>query len=113
MFKRDKVSPIGDGILAGVLEVGFAFILSIFLVGSQTFLQTPHPWLVVFGIVAFLCLIVISAAISAVLVLGWPFYYFLEKKYREALQALAATLITMFVFFAIMFLLVSLLPFAA
>jgi hypothetical protein len=56
------------------------------------------------GPVAFLLLFVISAAIVSTLVFGWPIYLFSNNEKREAIIRLGLNLGWLFVFTAIVFL---------
>jgi hypothetical protein len=109
IFNRDKLSaPVANGVVAGIMEVAYIVILAIFMVATESLFSAPQAWVMIFGIVAFLCLLVLSVAVSGVLIFGWPAYYFLEKQYKEALYAFLATTVSVFVIFAIIFLITSL-----
>jgi hypothetical protein len=108
LFSRDRVSgPVGQGTLAGVAEALYIALVAVFMASTQVLFATPTVFSAIFGIVAFLLLFVMSVAISGFLVFGWPAYYFLEKKYREAMFAFAGTVGTMFVIFAGIFIAVA------
>ncbi len=117
LFNHDKESaPVGQGVLAGLMEVCYIALVAIFMVGSQSFLsnKTDTPWVTVFGIICLLSLLVLSVGVSGLLVFGWPAHYFMERKYNEAIASIGATVATMFVIFAIIFIgasLVSLIGF--
>lgn len=103
-FRRDHWStPVGQGVVAGIMEVCYIALVAIFMIGTQTFLVTVDPWAAVFGIIAFLSLLVLSVAVSGVIVFGWPVRYFLEKKYVEALASFVGVAGSMFVIFAVIF----------
>jgi len=103
-FKRDHWSaPVGQGVVAGLMEVCYIALVAIFMIGTQTFLVTVDPWAAVFGIIAFLSLLVLSVAVSGVIIFGWPARYFLEKKFSEALASFIGVVGAMFVIFAIIF----------
>lgn len=106
MFKIDKTTtPVGEGVVTGIMEVCYIALVAIFMVGTQSFFNDndPSPWLNVFGIVCMLSLLVLSVGISGLMVFGWPLHYFMERKYEEALAAFFSTVSTMFVIFAIIF----------
>jgi len=106
LFNRDKEStPVGQGVVTGIMEVCYIALVAIFLVGTQAFFNntSPSPWMNVFGIVCLLSLLVLSVGISGLFVFGWPAHYVMEKKYEEALASFFATVVTMFVIFAIIF----------
>jgi hypothetical protein len=108
-LNRDKLSmPVGQGVIAGIMEVCYIALVSIFIVGTQSFFSNSQSWMAVFGIVGFLSLLVLSVAVSGVLVFGYPAQYFMERKYKEALSTLISTAATMFVILAIIFLAASL-----
>jgi hypothetical protein len=117
LFHRDRLSgPVGHGVVAGLMELAYIALVAIFMVGTQPLMANQPDsasWSMVFGFLAFLSLFVFSAAVSGIIVLGYPFYYFTERKYKEALYAFLGTLVTMFVVFAIIFLVVLLVPYAA
>lgn len=108
LFSRDRVStPAGQGAIAGVAEVLYVGLIAIFMTSTQLLFSAPDAFSVIFGIVSFLLLLVISVSVSAFLVFGWPIHYFLEKKYREATYAFMSTIGTMFVLFAVIFVAVA------
>ena len=105
IFHRDRLSePVGQGVVAGITQSAYIALVAIFIAASETAFAAPTSWSVVLGIIAFLSLFCISAAVSAVVVFGRPFYYFSQQKYREALSVFLATIVTIFVVFAILFL---------
>lgn len=109
LFFKDRVStPAGQGAIAGVAEAFYIALVAVFMASTQILFATPNASNVVFGIISFLILFVISVAISGFLVFGWPIHYFLEKKYREAVFAFAGTIATMFIIFALLFVAVAL-----
>jgi hypothetical protein len=61
----------------------------------------------VFGILAFLLLFVISAAISGALILGKPSLLYMEGKRRDALELFVFTLGWLFIFMISLILLVT------
>ncbi|MFA6526604.1 MAG: hypothetical protein WCT26_04310 [Candidatus Buchananbacteria bacterium] len=107
LFNRDKESaPVGQGVVTGIMEVCYIALVAIFMVGTQSFLRdtAPSAWLNIFGIISMLSLLVLSVGISGLLVFGWPVHYVMERKYEEALSSFLATIASMFVIFAIIFL---------
>lgn len=110
-LNRDRfTTPVGQGVITGVMEVCYIALVAIFMVGTESFFSNtaPSPWLNVFGIVCLLSLLVLSVGISGVLVFGWPTHYVMEKKYDNALSAFIATVATMFVIFGLIFSVASL-----
>lgn len=57
----------------------------------------------VFGVMAFLMLFVLSAAIVGSLVLGKPIIYYLDGKKKEAILLLIDTIVILFILTAIIF----------
>lgn len=105
-FRRDKESgPVSQGVVTGIMEVCYIALVAIFMVGTGGFFNGNElsPWMNVFGIICMLSLLVLSVGISGLLVFGWPLHYFMERKYEEAVSAFFATIIAMFVIFAIIF----------
>jgi hypothetical protein len=81
---------VKDGVVAAFLQVIYiAFIAIFFMIADTAF--PDDSWLIVVGVVAFLILLVLSVAISGVLLFGYPLYYALQKKYSEALAILLIT----------------------
>lgn len=104
IWSRDKFStPMGQGAAAGLTEICYIMLVAIFMVGTESLFAAASPWVSIFGIVAVLALFVMSVAVSGVLLLGWPLYYFLERKYKEGLYALSGSIIMMFAIFAVIF----------
>lgn len=111
IFNSDHLSmPVGQGVVAGLMEVCYIALVAIFMVGTGSFFNNaaPSPWLNVFGIVCMLSLLVLSVGISGVLVFGWSAHYLMEKKYNEALTVFISTVATMFVIFGLIFSVASL-----
>ncbi len=104
-FHRDRLStPVAQGVVAGITEVAYITLVAIFIAGTDSIFSSPSPWGLVFGIISILSLLVMSVAISGVLVFGWPIRYFWENKYQEALFSFLATMAAMFIIFATIFL---------
>lgn len=104
-FSRDRLStPVGQGVVAGIMEVAYIVLVAVFMVATESLFATARPTIIIFGIIALLSLLVLSVAVSGVLMFVWPVHYFVEKKYKESLYAFLATAVTMFVIFAIVFL---------
>ncbi|MFA5020855.1 MAG: hypothetical protein WC517_02220 [Patescibacteria group bacterium] len=111
LFNRDRTSkPVSEGVITGIMEVCYIALVALFMVGTQSFFADsgPSTWLNVFGIVCLLSLLVLSVGISGLLVFGWPAHYVMEKKYEEALASFLATVVSMFVIFALVFFIASL-----
>jgi len=92
---------VKDGIVAAFLQVVYiAFVALFFMIADTAF--PDDSWLVVVGVVAFLILLVLSVAVSALLLFGYPIYYALQKKYSEALAILLVTFGTLLTIFAVL-----------
>jgi len=91
-----KMTEVAIG--AGTLEFIYIMLIGWFLFGTQDYvfgLNAPEG----FFFVLMLILLVISAAISGVLVMGYPAYLIYLKKIREGIFTLAVTLLTLFSYF--------------
>lgn len=109
IFKRDKLSvPVSQGVIAGIMEVAYIMLVAVFVVATDNLFASPRSGVMIFGIVCVLSLLVLSVAVSGVLVFSWPAYYFMERKYKEAVNCFIATAASIFVIFAIIFILASL-----
>ena len=105
LFHRDRLStPVGQGVVAGITEAAYIVLVAVFIAGTETVFSSPASWNIVFGMVSLLVLLVMSVAISGALIFGWPARYFMEKKYKESLASFLAAIATMFVVFAVIFL---------
>jgi len=105
LFSKDNIStPVGKGVVAGITEIAYITLVAIFMVATETLFATSQPWVMIFGIIAFLSLLILSIAISAVVVFVWPLQYFLEGKYKEARYCFLSVAGTIFVIFTIIFL---------
>jgi hypothetical protein len=105
LFNRDKLStPVGRGVLAGIMEMSYIVLVVVFMMATESLMKPEKPGIMVAGMLVFLGLLVLSVAITGVLVFVWPAYYFIEKKYKESLYAFLGTAVTIFVIFAIVFL---------
>lgn len=91
-----KITEVAIG--AGTLEFIYVMLITWFIFGAQdTFFRTGAPE--GFYFVLMLIMLVISASISGVLVLGYPAYLIYLKKIREGIFTLIVTLITLLVYF--------------
>jgi magnesium-transporting ATPase (P-type) len=104
IFNRDRLStPVGQGVVAGIMQVAYIVLVAVFMIATESLFSTPKALIMIFGIVAFLCLLVLSVAVTGVIVFIWPAYYFSERKYKESLYSFMATVGTIFVIFAVIF----------
>jgi len=91
-----KMAEIAIG--AGTLEFIYIMLIAWLFFGAQnTFFGSDAPEGFYFALM--LIILVISAAISGVLVLGYPAYLIYIKKIREGIFTLVVTLITLMVYF--------------
>lgn len=103
-FKPQRDLPkeiIKKAALAGLGEVIYLLLVSwFFMAGSAVFpIQTSNA---ILGIMALLILFVASAAVSGALILGYPIFLAWQKKYQEAIIALTAAILTLFLFFILL-----------
>lgn len=109
IFNRDRVSvPVSQGVVAGIMEVAYITLVAVFIVATDNLFASPRSGVMIFGIICVLSLLVLSVAVSGTLIFGWPVYYFMEKKYKEAINSFIASAVSIFVIFAIIFILASL-----
>jgi hypothetical protein len=90
---------IKDGLTYALGEAAYiALVASFMQYANKLFGPGPN----ILGIVAFLMLFVLSAAISGALILGKPILLYLENKKREALELFGITLGWIFIFLIIL-----------
>ena len=113
LFKRKKEERIDTGravnwgIAAGVGEALYVLLATLFINFVDSFGKEPLGGFVT-SFLAFLMFFVLSSVISAVLVFGRPLYFILDKKYKEAVASLMATIITMLVITLLVFVVILL-----
>ncbi len=61
-----------------------AFVASFAFIGGQMFPDESTG--MIFNMASVLIILVIGVAVSALLIFGYPLYYFSQKKYREAVM---------------------------
>jgi len=100
--KQNSAEILIYGILGAVAEIIYVFLVATLL----TFLErvVPHPPTPSFGIAMFLLIFVFSAAISAILVFGYPAYLGLRGRVGEAFMMVGVSIAT-FVVVGLFFLL--------
>lgn len=108
MFKKDPKNSnlVIAGILSGILQVIYIFIL--ITIGNQVaeYLRSQNIIAPILGSILLLTVFVFSAAVSALLVLGYPAYLLLvEKKTKEAILTLLTTLATLLLLGVVIFIL--------
>lgn len=104
--EESKTHFIKYGILAGFLESWYIFIL--IMTGNllSDYFEQHHDQQILIPIL-FLLVFVFSAAISALLVLGYPAYLFLiEKKLKEAVITVVSALSTLVILGILVFVLI-------
>ena len=103
MFKSNSSEIVKQAVLVGFLEVVYVFLVGLFLfVAGSSFPSVGDR--AILGVLAFLTLLVVSVAVSGLLVFGYPVYYVMQKKYDEAMLSLAITLGVIAIFLVIIIL---------
>ena len=85
------------GILGGILEVIYIVLVALFMQGAENWFSGSG----IFTGVLVLTLFVFSAAISGLLVLGYPAYLALQKNYKEAILTVLISLMVIFILFIV------------
>lgn len=95
-IKKEKINTkqaILCGFLAGILQASYCLLVASGLYRLDSI--SPEPSLPMFGFMLFLMLFVFSAALSGLIVLGFPLYLAINQKFKESFTALFTTLITL------------------
>lgn len=101
MFEQKKEKElIKLGFLGGLIEAFYCFLVALFMFNANTIIPNMNGAL---GVSLMLILLVISAGISGILVVGLPAILVVQKRYKEAVKVLATALTTLFVIFLIFF----------
>jgi len=96
--KATRSELVKDGVIAGVAEVLYIGLTVVFsLIAESTF--PSDGTVIITSALAFLVLLVLSAAVSATLIFGWPLYYALKGRYAEAFAILLVTIGTLLAIF--------------
>lgn len=107
MFFKNKIN-IKEiykwGIGAGMAELAYIVIVVLVMMGLDKFMRNENNSPL--AMILVLILLVLSAAISGILVFGYPSYLTLQKSYKEALLTLATSLITIFIGFLLVLLVI-------
>ncbi|NQU77601.1 hypothetical protein HQ544_02795 [Candidatus Falkowbacteria bacterium] len=106
LFKKNPTNShlIKSGILAGVLEAIYITVLIALGTTASSIFRDQFVDNQILNPILFLLIFVFSAAISTLIVLGYPAYLLhVEKKAREAMKTLMITLITLLVLGLIVF----------
>ena len=101
MKKQNMVVPSLIHSLATLIYI--TLVASLMFFGQDLFGKMDG----VFGIIAFLLLFVVSAAVVGLLVLGKPVMLYLDKQKKEAVQLLTYTVSWLLVFTIIFFVIIS------
>ena len=99
----NKRSPIEIGVIAGVKQALYIYLVALFFQTVQGWDRQPSE---VQGMILGLTLFVLSAAISGAIVFGFPLYFALQKEYAKAIKTVSATISTLLVIFVIMLLVI-------
>ncbi|MAF14227.1 MAG: hypothetical protein CMI53_05070 [Parcubacteria group bacterium] len=108
MFKKQKINEsdvLKYGFLGGIAQAGY----TLFVVLGINVLHNvlPQPLGGIFDPILFLLLFVFSAAVSAILVFGYPLYLATEKRYAESIMTVTTTLVTLAIIGILFFIFVS------
>jgi hypothetical protein len=108
MFFLKQIKPkeiFKFGIGGGIAEIIYVLLVAFLFTNLENLLPTPPA---LFGFFFFLLLFVFSAAISGLLVLGYPIYLAIKKRLQEAIMTFIVTLLTILTGFVIIILLIFL-----
>lgn len=109
MFKKQKINEsevMKFGFLGGIAEATYIFsVACLIMFLDKVIPKTPQP--AVFQIVLVLLLFVFSAAVSGILVCGYPAYLAFQKRFSEALMTGVTTLVTLAIIGILVFILFS------
>jgi len=97
--KKNKYEFVRWGILAGVLECIYVFLAVLILTVINS--KTQQVENIFAGGLFMLLFLVFSVAVSAILVFGRPVQLVLKKKPADALPTFFVTLVTIFIIFVI------------
>jgi len=109
MFFKEKVDQkqvFKWGFGAGLAEIACIIIVVLVMLGMDPFFKASEQVGGPLAIIAVLMLLVFSAAISGLIVFGYPAYLFLQKQYKQAICTLIRTLLTIAVGFIIVLIIV-------
>lgn len=108
MLKKRKINDsevMKFGFLGGIGQA--AYTLGVVLIMQTIGNALPDQADQTFTGLLFLLLFVVSAAVSGVLVLGYPGYLMLKKRYPEAIFTFLTTLVTLAIIGILVFILIS------
>lgn len=107
MFNKTKTNTkeiYKWGIGAGVIELAYIILVVLVMMGLDRFMRNENSGPLAMLLV--LILLVLSAAISGIVVFGYPAYLALQKSYKEALLTLLTSLITIIIGFLLVLLVI-------
>jgi len=105
MFKSSKVrlgEVFSRGAVAGLAEAAYVISVVMFMLFTNVLFSVKSP-LNIYAPVVMLILLVLSVAVSAGLVFGYPLYYALNKQYQEAVYAFGGTVLALGLVFLLVF----------
>lgn len=98
---KEKCKNWKMGILGGLTESIYCGLIALLLWNGEKFFNNTLDE--AFAPLFVLILLVLSVAVSGVLVFGYSVYLAVEKKYKQAFQTVGITLLTIFVVLVIVF----------
>ena len=101
--KIDLTEVAKKGMVAAILEIGFILFVGAYAIVSEGLFH-PGSKSMIFGIASVLILLVTGVALSGLLILGYPAYYFLQKEYKAGIVFWGASLSTLITFFILIIL---------
>jgi len=101
----DKKAIFKYGIGGGVAEIIYVLLIAYLFTNLEKLMPTPPALL---GFFFFLLLFVFSAALSGLLVLGYPIYWATQKRSQEAVMTFFVTLLTILAGFVMIILIILL-----
>lgn len=102
--KIDKKQVYQWGIGAGVIQFSYILLVSLVIYFTDQFI--PKGDFNILGFISLLILFVISAAVSGLIVFGYPVYLALHKSYYQAVATVLVTILTLFFEFLVLILLI-------
>ena len=109
MFKSKKVNKneiYKWGIGAGIAQLGYIILVVLLMIAMEEFMKDTSAYGGPLAMVLVLILLVFSATISGLIVLGYPAYLFLQKNYKQAVCTLVTSLATILIGFLIVLLVI-------
>lgn len=110
MFWTKKINDakvMRYGFLGGIAEAFYCFLVVLFMSFIQQSLTISAKASGLVGFLLFLLVFVVSAAVSGLLVFGYPAYLALKQRFAEALMTAATSLLTIAIIGILVFMLIS------